>query len=123
MTRLLPVTIFVAAISVVRIATAQAPAAVPEGNRESGKRLYEKNTCYFCHGTAGQGGVDGARVAVVSRNLQSFTRYVRQPTGRMPAFTEKILSDKELADIFAYVRSLPAAKPVRDIPLLDQLKK
>ena len=81
--------------------------AAPVGNRDTGKRLYEKNTCFFCHGTAGQGSVDGARLAVVARNLQSFTRYVRQPTGRMPAFTDKILSDQELADIFAYVRSLP----------------
>jgi mono/diheme cytochrome c family protein len=106
-------------------AAEQAPAAAsaPAGNRETGKRLYEKNTCFFCHGTAGQGGVAGARVAVVARNLQSFTRYVRQPSGQMPAFTDKILSDQELADIFAYVRSLPAAKPVKDIPLLDQLKK
>lgn len=93
------------------------------GNAETGKRLYAKNTCFFCHGTAGQGGVDGARLALVARNLQSFTRYVRQPTGRMPAFTDKILSDQELADIFAYLRSLPQAKAVKDIPLLDELRK
>jgi mono/diheme cytochrome c family protein len=102
---------------------AQDAPAAPVGNRDSGKRLYEKHTCFFCHGTAGQGGVAGARVAVVSRNLQGFTRYVRQPSGQMPAFTDKILSDQDVADIFAYVRSLPAAKPVKDIPLLDQLKK
>ena len=102
---------------------AQAPATAPTGNAEAGKRLYEKHTCFFCHGTAGQGGTDGARLAVVARNLQSFTRYVRQPSGRMPAFTDKILTDQEVADIFAYVRSLPAAKPVKDIPLLDQLRR
>jgi mono/diheme cytochrome c family protein len=97
--------------------------AAPIGNAETGKRLYEKQTCFFCHGTAGQGGNDGARIAVVARNLQSFTRYVRQPSGRMPAFTDKILSDQDVADIFAYVRSLPQAKAVKDIPLLEQLKK
>ena len=100
----------------------QTPAALV-GNVETGKRLYEKKTCFFCHGTAGQGSLDGARLAVVARNLQSFTRYVRQPAGRMPAFTDKILTDQELADIFAYVRSLPQAKAVKDIPLLEQLKK
>jgi ubiquinol-cytochrome c reductase cytochrome c subunit len=105
--------------------SAQAQAGLPTvvGNAETGKRLYEKNTCFFCHGTVGQGTMDGARLAVVARNLQSFTRYVRQPAGRMPAFTDKILSDQELADIFAYVRSLPQAKAVKDIPLLEQLKK
>ena len=40
----------------------------------------------------------------------------------MPAYSEKILSDQELTDILAYLRSLPAAKPVSDIPLLNQLR-
>jgi ubiquinol-cytochrome c reductase cytochrome c subunit len=100
------------------VAAAQAPAA-DAGN---GKRLYMKHTCYFCHGTVGQGGVAGARLAVVARNLQGFTRYVRQPAGAMPAYTDKILTDQELADIFAYLRALPPAKPAREIPLLEQLR-
>ena len=104
-------------------AQSQPAATAPPGNRDNGKRLYEKSTFFFCHGTAGQGSVYGARLALVARNLQSFTRYVRQPAGRMPAFTDRILSDQELADIFAYLRSLPAAKPVAEIPLLDQLRK
>jgi mono/diheme cytochrome c family protein len=100
----------------------QAPAAGSAASAENGKRLYMKNTCYFCHGTAGQGGLAGARIAVVARNLQGFTRYVRQPAGQMPAYTDKILSDPELADIFAYLRALPPAKPAGEIPLLEQLK-
>jgi mono/diheme cytochrome c family protein len=115
--------VLVATVVVNAPSGAQGPAAALTGNAEAGKRLYEKHTCFFCHGTAGQGGTDGARLAVVARNLQSFTRYVRQPSGRMPAFTDKILSDQELADIFAFVRSLPPAKAVKDIPLLEQLKK
>ena len=55
-------------------------------------------------------------------NAQGFIRYVRRPSGQMPAYSEKILSDQELTDIFAYVRSLPAAKAVKDVPLLDQLR-
>ena len=49
-------------------------------------------------------------------------RYVRKRTGGMPAFTEKILSDQELTDIYAYLESLPAAKAPKDIPLLEQAK-
>lgn len=101
------------------------PAGQPSttaGNPESGKRLFMKYTCYYCHGTAGQGGVAGARVAVVARNAQSFTRYVRRPAGQMPAYGERILSDQELIDIFAYLRSLPSAKAVQDIPLLSSMK-
>ena len=100
---------------------AQAPAPAPAGSPATGKALYTKHTCFFCHGTAGQGGLAGARLAVVARNTQSFIRYVRRPSGQMPAYTEKILSDQELADIFAFVRDLPAAKKPTEIPLLNQL--
>ena len=92
------------------------------GNTESGKRLFMKQNCYYCHGTTGQGGRDGARLAQTALNLQGVIRYVRKPTGGMPAFTEKILSDQELTDIYAYLKSLPAAKAPKDIPLLDQIR-
>jgi mono/diheme cytochrome c family protein len=116
--------IIVLLASIAGAPVAQAPSSAPaaSANVENGKQLYMKNTCYFCHGTAGQGGTAGARVAAVARNLQGFTRYVRQPSGQMPAYTEKILSDQELADIFAYLRALTPAKPAREIPLLEQLK-
>jgi mono/diheme cytochrome c family protein len=100
-------------------AAAQTP---PAGNAESGKRIFMKQNCYYCHGTTGQGGRDGARLAQTALNLQGLTRYVRKPTGGMPAFTEKILSDQELTDIYAYLKSLPAAKAAKDIPLLEQIK-
>jgi mono/diheme cytochrome c family protein len=41
----------------------------------------------------------------------------------MPAFTAKVLSDQELSDLYAYVKSLPAAKPAKDIPLLSHLRE
>lgn len=119
--------LFASALLVVMVAgvRAQPPSTAqpPNGNAENGKRLYMTQTCYFCHGTAGQGGIAGTRVAAVGRNAQGFIRYVRRPSGQMPAFTEKILSDQDLADIFAYVRGLPVAKPAGDIPLLNQLKE
>ena len=92
------------------------------GNAEEGKRLFMKHNCYYCHGTSGQGGRDGARIAQTALNLQGLTRYVRQPAGGMPAFTDKILPDRELTDIYAYLKSLPAAKAPKDIPLLDQIR-
>ena len=92
------------------------------GSADKGKQLFMKQNCYYCHGTTGQGGRDGARIAQTALNLQGVIRYVRKPTGGMPAFTEKILSDQELTDIYAYLKSLPAAKPAKDIPLLDQIK-
>lgn len=97
----------------------QAPAA----SAEKGKQLYARNACHFCHGTLGQGlAVNGARIGPPSRALPGFASYVRRPAGAMPAFTDKILSDADLADIYAFLRTMPAAKAAKDIPLLVQLK-
>jgi mono/diheme cytochrome c family protein len=97
--------------------------APPQGAVEHGKQLFQKQNCYYCHGTAGQGGRDGARIAAIGMNVQAFTRYVRRPAGAMPAFTEKILSDQDLTDIHAYLKSIPAAKAPKEIPMLAQLQE
>jgi mono/diheme cytochrome c family protein len=126
-------TLSVATIAIVVAATtaaapqpARAPAVPPAaGNAENGRRLYHEVSCYYCHGTVGQGGLAtvGPRVALVARSLDSFIGYVRRPSGRMSAYSEKVLSDAELADIYAYLRALPPAKPAKEIPLLEQLRK
>jgi mono/diheme cytochrome c family protein len=108
---------------VVLICTAAAGPAPTTGNAGNGKQLYEKDGCYECHGYAAQGGRDGARIAATPMNIQSFMRYVRRPLGAMPAFTAKVLSDQELSDIYAYLKSFPAAQPAKDIPLLNQLRE
>ncbi len=107
-----------------RPVAAQAPApAAPAGNADNGKKLFMSQTCYYCHGTVGQGaGPVGARVGPPQRALAGFIRYVRRPTGSMPAITEKVMSDSDLTDIYAYLRTIPPAKSAKDIPLLNQLK-
>ena len=92
------------------------------GNAENGKRLYLRDGCYQCHGYAGQGGRAGARIAAPKFNAQVLILYVRRPAGDMPAYTDKVISDLELTDIFAYLKTLPAAKPAKEIPLLDRLR-
>jgi mono/diheme cytochrome c family protein len=96
--------------------------SAPQGNVENGKRLFLKEGCWECHGYAGQGGRDGARIGATSLTLQGVIRYVRKPTGAMPAFSEKILPDQELTDIYAYLKSLPPVKGAKDVPLLNQFK-
>ena len=98
-------------------------AAQETPNAANGKRVFEKDGCYECHGYAGQGGRDGARLAATSMPAPSFVRYVRRPSGAMPAFTQKVLSDQELADIYAYLKSMPAAKPAAEIPLLSRARQ
>ena len=113
---------FVLALITVAL-SASAARADQAPNAEKGKRLYASNACYFCHGTLGQGlGVNGARIGPPSRAIAGFTTYLRKPTGAMPAFTEKILSDADVADIYAFLRTMSAARAAKDIPLLAPLK-
>jgi mono/diheme cytochrome c family protein len=112
--------------SVQAFAGSQPPAVQKQtGNVENGKRLFTKMTCYYCHGTEGQGSIAGVgpRIALVPRSLENFSRYVRRPTGRMSGYSETVLPDPDLADIYAFLRSLPAVRPVGEIPLLEQLRK
>jgi mono/diheme cytochrome c family protein len=110
-----------AAFLLTGIAFPQTPAPTA-GDAAKGKALFVKDGCYECHGYVGQGTKDGARIGPPVLNAQGLIRYVRRPAGAMPAFTEKVATDAELTDIYAYLKSIPAPKAVKDIPLLDQLK-
>jgi len=97
-------------------------AAVPAGNAEAGKRIFTQDGCYECHGREGQGAAQGAgpRIGPPQLSLEALIKYVRQPTGQMPPYTSKVLSDQDLADIYAYLQSRPKAAASKDIPLLNQ---
>jgi mono/diheme cytochrome c family protein len=89
-------------------------------NVEKGKRLYMSYGCYECHGREGQGSIfAGARIGPRPIALPLFIRYVRQPAGQMPPYTAKVVSDAELADIHAFLNSLPLPAPAKSIPLLN----
>ena len=92
------------------------------GNPENGKRLFMRNGCFECHGTVGQGTLAGARIGPPPLNAQGVIRYVRRPAGQMPAFTEKVMSDQELTDVYAYLKTIPPPKAAKDIPLLNDLR-
>jgi ubiquinol-cytochrome c reductase cytochrome c subunit len=96
------------------------PAAAPAGNAENGKRLFTKDGCYECHGLQGQGAqATGPRLGPDPVSFQVLSRYIRKPTGEMPPYTEKVLPDKELADIYAFLKSLPRPPAATSIPLLN----
>jgi mono/diheme cytochrome c family protein len=103
-------------------ATMLAQNAVPAGNAGNGKKLFLRDGCWECHGYAGQGGRDGARIASTALTNAQFTRYIRRSTGTMPAYIDAILGENEANDIRAYLTSMPAPKPSKDIPLLNDLK-
>jgi mono/diheme cytochrome c family protein len=104
----------------------QAPAAkpaaqaAPAGNTETGKKLWVSVGCWQCHGYEGQGGAAGPRLAGRNLNFGYMSGYVRKPTNQMPPYTEKVLPDTDLAHIYAYLQSRPAAPPAANIPLLQK---
>ena len=103
------------------LAALSALAQTKEGDTANGKRLFERNGCYQCHGYVGQGGTAGARLAQTKLPLVAFTAYVRNPaSGGMPPFRAKVMSDQELADVYAYIKTFPEPKAAKDIPLLNQ---
>lgn len=92
---------------------AQTPSA------QNGKKIFDAYGCYQCHGHDAHGGV-GARLAPNPIPFATFSKYVRQPTGEMPPYTKKVVSDQELADIYAYLQSIPQPPPAKSIPILNQ---
>jgi ubiquinol-cytochrome c reductase cytochrome c subunit len=91
-------------------------------NVENGKNVFVRDGCYQCHGYVGQGSIAGARLGPPVLTAQGMIRYIRKPAGAMPAFSDRVLSDQEVNDIYAYLKTMPAPKPVKDIPLLDQMR-
>jgi mono/diheme cytochrome c family protein len=108
-------------ISLLTSLTTSAFAQTKAGDVTNGKRLFEKDGCYQCHGFVGQGGTSGPRLAQTRFPLAGFIAFVRNPpSGGMPPFRAKVLSDQELTDIYAYIKSIPEPKAAKDIPLLNQ---
>jgi mono/diheme cytochrome c family protein len=105
------------------VSVSSAPAAqpsAPTGDAAKGKVTFERTGCYQCHGTEGQGGNAGARIAApVPMQWPAFSTFVRSTRRTMPPYTEKVLSNQDLADIYAYLRSIPAAPDFTTIPLLN----
>jgi mono/diheme cytochrome c family protein len=87
---------------------------------EQGKAAYVKNGCWQCHGFVGQGGAAGPKLAPNPMVLEALSAFVRLTNGSMPPYPEAILSNADLADIHAYLQSLPKPADYRNIPLLNQ---
>ena len=90
----------------------------PAGNVENGKKIYKSYGCWQCHGYEAHGGT-GPKLGPNPISFPAFSRYTRQPTGQMPPYTNKVLSDKEMADIFAFVQTVPKPPDPKSLPQLN----
>ena len=96
----------------------------PAGDAVNGKRLYLADGCFECHDRAGQGGRFNyltPALAQIALPVESVIAFLREAPNDMPSFSADVLSDKDAADIHAYLSSLPGPKAAKDIPpILNQ---
>jgi mono/diheme cytochrome c family protein len=111
-------------VAIVTLAAAGfAMAQTAAGDAGNGKRVFLADGCFECHGRAGQGGAMNyptPAIAQLEMPVESFVAFLRDAPRDMPAYSAGVLSDKDAADIYAYLRSLPGRKPAKDFPLLNQ---
>jgi mono/diheme cytochrome c family protein len=93
----------------------------PQGSAEAGKATFNK-ACYTCHGTTGQGAAGtGPRIGPTSLPFDAFLHQVRQPANQMAPFAPNLLSDQDVADIYAFLQA-QKKEDYRQIPLLSNLQ-
>jgi mono/diheme cytochrome c family protein len=94
----------------------------PPGDPIEGKRLYLAVGCFTCHGRSGQGGAMNGPAPVLAKTqmpFEGFKGQLRSPVNDMPAYSEKVMSDKQVADIYAFVESLPGPRSTTDMKIFD----
>jgi len=113
-----PIKVFLILFPLLAVA---ALAQTKPGDSANGKRVFMRNGCYQCHGTVGQGGLAGPRLSQTKLTLAGFTNGVRNPRpSNMPPYRVSVMTDQELADVYAYMQSVPPPVPLANIPILNQ---
>ncbi len=101
--------------------SALAQDAAPKGDAAHGKKVYVADGCWQCHGYQGQGGA-APKLAPTPLPYEAIFRQLRKPRGSMPVYTHVTTPDQDVADIYAYLQSMPKAKAVAEIPALADVQ-
>jgi len=94
----------------------------PAGDAANGKKVYLADGCFMCHGRSGQGGAYNGPAPVLAKTqmpFDGFKNQLRNPSDDMPAYSDAVMSDQQIADIYAFVQSLPGRSDPKKIPLLN----
>ena len=113
----------IAAVLALGVATFAARAQEPAGDPASGARIYVAVGCFTCHGRAGQGGAFNYATPALAKlqwPVEALRAFLRVGVNDMPAYAKEVLSDQQVADIHAFLRSLPGTRSPAEIPLLNQ---
>jgi len=112
-------TIFSLVLLIGTCGLAAAQSAAPAGDVANGQKLFMADGCYQCHGTVGQGShSSGPRLAPNPMPYENFAAQLRKPANTMTPYTALVLSEAQLADIYAYVSSLPGPAKAEDVTIL-----
>lgn len=113
---------FCAAAMLGAVCTGAQAQDAPAGDAAHGKLVFLKEACFTCHGRAGQGGAYNGPAPILAHTalpLEAFRAQIRNPVNDMPAYSDAVLSDNDIADIYAFVKSLPGPRSPKDIPILN----
>ncbi len=111
----------VAAVGLAALAASLFPCSgALAASAEKGKTAYIQHGCWQCHGFQAQGGSTGPKLAPDPMPIEAFTAFVRTTDRAMPPYMEAVLSNEDLADIHAYLQSIPKPADYKSIPLLNQ---
>jgi len=117
--------LFVAAAVLLGVGSLTAPAhaqEAPAGDAAKGKRIYLADGCFTCHGRSGQGGAYNGPAPFLAKTQMPFDGFkgqLRAPSNDMPAYSDAVMSDQDIADIYAFVQSLPGRGNAKDIAILN----
>jgi mono/diheme cytochrome c family protein len=75
--------------------------------QDAGKAVFAR-VCETCHGPGGNGAGQGPALVPFSKELSELVGIVRQGVGMMPAIPRSEISDEEITQVHAYLKSLSA---------------
>jgi mono/diheme cytochrome c family protein len=111
----------VATLSAGTFAVPQAQDVVRD-DAAKGKRIYLAVGCFTCHGRSGQGGAYTGPAPILARTalpFDGFKALIRVPSNNMPAYSDALLSDQDIANVYAFLQSLPGPQSPNDISILN----
>jgi ubiquinol-cytochrome c reductase cytochrome c subunit len=94
----------------------QGPASAADAGK--GKDIYVKQGCWQCHGFVGQGGIAGPKIAPDPMPLEALVSFLRNSNRAMPPYSEAVLPTAEVADVHAYMASIPKPADYKTVPIL-----
>lgn len=87
--------------------TAAASENSKAGTAQRGAAKYHDYGCVLCHGSVGQSSAFGNAALDPQIPIEGLRYKLRNKSGMMPVFSEKILTEQDVQDIHAFLKTFP----------------